>query len=387
VSATEQRTILFVHPSDELYGADRVLLEIVRGLPERYRAIVVLPLDIAYEGELSDALRELEADVRRIDMAVLRRAHLHPLRLPRLVWRWVVGTNTIAKLARSERVDLIHSNTVAVTCGAAAARLIGCPHLWDIHEHLADEPRMLRALLRAAISLAPGRVLANSRSSARSIAGNSRRRRRKTSVVYYGVDDVRLRPVPGSQSTGALRIGFLGRLTPRKGIEQAINAIAIVQGRGRQLEFHVYGDAPPGQEWRDAVYRERARMLGIEDTTSFHGFVPDARDRLADIDVLLVPSQRPEPFGIVLVEGMLARCVVIASRNGGGSDEILTDGVTGLYSDCSARSIAAAIERVAADPILREQIGAAARANALTRFSVARFNEDMLAIYDSIARH
>lgn len=380
-----RRTIVFVHPSDELYGADRVLLEIVRGLPERYRAVVVLPLDIAYQGELTGALRAVGAEVLRVDMAVLRRAHLHPLRAPRLLWRLAKGSLALARLARRERAAVIHSNTVAVPCGAVAALLTRRPHLWDIHEHLADEPRAFRALLRIAVSLAPGRVLANSRSSAASIVAGSRRRARKTRVLYYGVEDLSNAALASMAVDGPIRVGFLGRLTPRKGIEQALDAVAIVRQRGGQIALHVYGSAPPGQEWRDEAYRRKARELGIEAVTTFHGFVPDARERLVEIDILLVPSQRPEPFGIVLVEGMLARSVVIASLNRGGSDEILNDGHTGIYCGRDAESIAGAIERAAADATLREAIGHAARTAALERFSIERFNREMLHVYESIA--
>ena len=78
MSAARQ-TLLFVHPSDELYGSDKVLLEIVRGLParNRYRAIVALPTDLPYGGELSQALLVAGAEVTHIDMAVLRRARTY----------------------------------------------------------------------------------------------------------------------------------------------------------------------------------------------------------------------------------------------------------------------------------------------------------------------
>lgn len=379
----QPRTILFVHPSDELYGADRVLLEIVRGLPRRYRALVVLPRDIAYDGALSRELHAAGALVRHCDMAVLRRANLHPLRLPRLLWRLVAGSLRLAQTARRERVALIHSNTVAVPCGVVAALLTRRPHLWDIHEHLADEPAPLRALLRLAVSIAPGRVLANSRSSARSIVAGSRRRARKTRVLYYGVEDMPL-PDDIESAVAPLTIGFLGRLTPRKGTDQALEAVALVHTAGVALVFQVYGSAAPGQEWREDALRRRADALGIGEVTTWHGFTPDARAHLPEIDILLVPSQRPEPFGLVLVEGMLARRVVIASRNGGGSDEILEDGRTGLYCGRDPQSIAAAIVRVASDPALRAEIGAAARCSALERFGLERFQRDMLTVYDAL---
>jgi len=382
------RTILFVHSSDELYGADRVLLEIVRGLPGRYRAVVALPRDVAYRGELSAALRAAGAEVHYVDMAILRRAYLRPAQLPGLLRRVVTGSLTLARLARAERAALVHSNTIAAICGPLAAVITRRPHLWDVHENLADEPAPLALALRTALSLVPGGILANSRSSARSIVHGSRRRWKRTRVVYYGVEEEEpnraARTVAPTALGNPLPIAFMGRLTSRKGIDQALDAVALLHSEGRCLRFDVYGSAPPTQGGDTDRHARRARVLGISDIVHFHGFTPDARYRLEPGGILLVPSQRPEPFGLVLVEGMLARQVVVACRNGGGSDEILEDGVTGLYCGLDPASIAQAVAQVADDPHSRREIGDAAAAAARERFSMSRFHSTMLTIYDQM---
>ena len=113
------RPILFVHPSDELYGSDRCLLSVIRSLPDRYRAIVALPTDVAYSGSLSRELRAIGAQVHGCNMLVLRRAYLRPAALAQLGWRCVMGAWSLARLIRRERVALLHSNTVVVPCGVS----------------------------------------------------------------------------------------------------------------------------------------------------------------------------------------------------------------------------------------------------------------------------
>jgi glycosyltransferase involved in cell wall biosynthesis len=387
MSAARQ-TLLFVHPSDELYGSDKVLLEIVRGLParNRYRAIVVLPTDLPYGGELSQALLAASAEVTHIDMAVLRRAYLRPRALPRFVWRLARGTWALARLVRRERVAVVHSNTVAVLCGATAAVLTRRPHVWDVHESFDDEPRPIQMGLRAALALVPGVVLSNSRASARSIVAGSRRRARRTRVVYYGIvaDDHPLPPPRVVEPAAPLELGFAGRLTPRKGISEALEAAALLKRQRVPFRLRVFGTAPAGQEWREQELRQLAERLGIAEQVVWEGFLLDLEQRYGELDVLLVPSQRPEPFGRVLVEGMIAGCVVVACRNGGGSDEILVDGVTGLYCERDPAAIAEAVARLWAEPALRAAIAAAAPVAARERFAIGRFNREMAAIYDRL---
>lgn len=374
----EARTILVVHPSDELYGADRCLLELVRGLPASTLAVVALPLDIEYEGDLVRELVEARADVRRVDFAVLRRAALGPANWPRLWTRLTRGSWRLASIARASQADIVHTNTLAAVSGPIAAMLARRRHVWHVHETIADERWMARLVYRMLLLL-PGSVIANSRATARALAGPIGVIRGKTSVIYPGIERATAvqRRSRRASASERLRIGFVGRLAPRKGIGELLEAVALVSDRGIALELDVFGTAPPGQKWREEHYRRRARGLGLSDVVSFHGFVSDIETRLEEVDVLVVPSQRPEPFGLVVLEGMAAGCAVVVTRNGGGSDEIIEPGVTGLSCGLGASSIAAAIERLAGDVSLRERLGEQARAAVQERFSVDRYRDDV----------
>ena len=379
------RTILFVHPSDELYGSDRCLLSVIRGLPDRYRAIVALPTDVAYRGSLSRELRAAGADVRSCNMMVLRRAYLRPAALARLAWRFVAGCTTLAQLIHRERVALVHSNTVTVPCGPLAAAIMRRPHIWHIHEILTNEPRAVRFALRTTMSIVPGRIIAVSRATARSIAIGYPDSASKLTLIYNGVRlPICRREVNVSSAAKESRLGFVGRLSPRKGIAEALQAVAILHQRGVPLRLRVFGGAAPGQEWREADYRRMAATLGIESIVSFEGFVPDASERFRELDILLVPSQWPDPFPRTVLEGMAAGCAVVAARNGGGSDEMLDDGVTGLYCDRDPESIAAAIRRLIDDVTLRDVIARNAVDTARTLFSEARYVREVIECYDRL---
>jgi glycosyltransferase involved in cell wall biosynthesis len=99
----------------------------------------------------------------------------------------------------------------------------------------------------------------------------------------------------------------------------------------------------------------------------FLGHVSPIQGAIAGAAVVVVPSMG-EGFGMVALEAMeRARPVIAASI--GGLGEIVRDGVTGmLVPPGEADPLAAAIVRVASDPVLARSMGEAGRSRALARF-------------------
>ncbi|CAN5575575.1 glycosyltransferase family 4 protein [soil metagenome] len=381
------RTILYVHPSDELYGSDRCLLDIVQGLPPGDRAVVVLPTDLSYAGALSRELEAAGATVERVNMLVLRRALLRPANLPDLIRRFVSGTIGIRRLIREHHAALVHSNTVAVVCGASAALLTGVPHVWHVHEHIGDEPRSYRTLIRLMLTVFPGRIIANSRSVARALIGGSSRRLARTRIVENSVDPA-IQPVDRSGRGGdaPVVIGVVGRLSPRKGTAEAIEAAALLASRSVSFEMRFVGDVTPGQDELRRQYQKLVESLELGDYVSFSGQVENVRRQLESFDILLLPSQRPEPFGLVVIEAMAAALPVVATLNGGGSDDILDHGRTGVYCGREPAAIAGALERLIDDRRARLELGQEAAREAARRYSRERYRAGIFRIYDAVGR-
>ncbi|MGH2516214.1 MAG: glycosyltransferase, partial [Ktedonobacterales bacterium] len=151
--------VLFVHPSDELYGADVVLLNLLRGLDrDRFRPLVVVANDLPYEGLLSRELAASGIECRKLPVAVARRAYLSPRGLPGFAVRLRRSVALLARIVAEEGVDLVVSNTLAVWPGALAARQTGRPHLWYVHE-LIERPRPLAVLLRRFVPAYSDRII------------------------------------------------------------------------------------------------------------------------------------------------------------------------------------------------------------------------------------
>jgi glycosyltransferase involved in cell wall biosynthesis len=103
------------------------------------------------------------------------------------------------------------------------------------------------------------------------------------------------------------------------------------------------------------------------------------------LDIVVHASTEPEPFGLVIAEALACGKAVIVSAAGGAAELVDdgTDAVTVVPGDTAA--LARAIERLAGDPFMRAQIGAAGRASAVRRFDPDVFTRAFLDIYDRVA--
>ena len=153
-------------------------------------------------------------------------------------------------------------------------------------------------------------------------------------------------------SAGELRVVFLGRLHPIKGIENLLDGFARFlpmfrerTGRGASLVVAGGGDRAYVEE-----LRARAERLGLGDVVSMPGEVRGEAKRalFARADVVVVPSFR-ESFGIVVAEALAHEVPVIAGR--GTPWRRLEDEGAGLWVDNDAASLAAAMDRIAGLPL------------------------------------
>ena len=121
------------------------------------------------------------------------------------------------------------------------------------------------------------------------------------------------------EASPLLRVGYLGRLAPSKGIELMLDALTPLVPRRCQVSV-----AGAGSKEYEATLKSRYEASGVR----FMGRV-DSRKFLTDIDVLVTPSLWHEPFGLVLCEAMSAGVPVVASAVG-GIPEIVEHGRCGF---------------------------------------------------------
>ena len=300
-----------------------------------------------------------------------------------LAWR-------LTGLAR--RHDCLHANSqkafvVACLAGALARR----PVIWDLND-LLTPAHFSRTNIRLDVVLAnycSARVIANSRASAEALVAQGGRRD-KVRVVYNGIQSTPFDTVSTADLAalhqelginGAPAIGLFGRLAEWKGQHVAIAAIAEIP----DVHLLLVGDALFGEQAYAMRLRRQVAALGLTDRVHFLGFRPDIPQLMQFSQIVLHTSIAPEPFGRVIVEGMLASRPVVATR-AGGVEEILEDGVTGLMVEPGdPQALEQALRGLLDDPARAARIAMAGRADAEARFTVEAMVGGMTHFMEEVA--
>lgn len=187
-----------------------------------------------------------------------------------------------------------------------------------------------------------------------------------------GVDPARFRPDAAARVCVRLELDipldaivflFVGRLTRDKGVLDLARAFAVVAAARHDVYLILLG--PDEQNLRAEI---EAASGGHADRLRLTGYSAAPERCMAAADVFCLPSHR-EGFGSVVIEAAAAGVPAIGSRVYGVLDAI-EDGSTGLLAAAgSVRELAAAMDRLAADPQLRGAMASAARARALADYS------------------
>ena len=173
-------------------------------------------------------------------------------------------------------------------------------------------------------------------------------------------------------------IGFVGRLSPEKAIDNLLRAVSGLVKEGLDVSALIVGDGE-----LDAALKQEARGLQISDRVIFTGNRSDTPQLYSAMDVFVLPSQQ-EAFPMVLIEAMACGVPVVATRVGDVAD-IVEPGVTGLLVDTrDAAALQTAIGKILSDEAVARRMSAAAQARAVERFSSAAMAQQYRAIYERV---
>ena len=339
--------VLAIAQAAEPGGAELALLRLVPALAAEG---VELELAVPAEGGVARSARELGLHVHELPFGPLRRGGW-----PRAVLAW---PRTRA-LVRRTRPDVVWLN------GVVPQRLVpalgGTPAMLHLHDLLAHAPgQWRRPRFWRTVRIVACASDAVARAAERSGAPHERLR-----TLPVPVEAVEAAPKP-EWADGRPVIGFVGRIEPRKGVLDLLDA-------ARRLAAHISGlrvviVRGPSLE-PDAEYERRAldAAASLGESVVVTGPVDDARRLMPWFDVLCVPSLS-EPFGTVAAEALAAGTPAVVT-NSGGMPEYVTPGRNGeIVPPGSPDELADALERVLARA---HEMGDAARED-VARFAPAQ---------------
>lgn len=200
-------------------------------------------------------------------------------------------------------------------------------------------------------------------------------------VIYRGIDLAEFTCAGRTNEPDRpRRLLYAGRLARTKGVDVALEALAILVHRFGQRSVRL---SIAGEEYHERGYGQEIASLvaelGLADHVAMLGRIP--RDRMAALyrghDILLFPSRWVEPFGRSVVEAMACGVVVVASRLGGPA-EILTHGKDGLLCEPGdPHDLACQVNHLLGAPDLYGGMRGKALETVRQRFSVDRMVDEL----------
>jgi glycosyltransferase involved in cell wall biosynthesis len=320
------------------------------------------------------------------DAPSVRLTHLEAFRSPAALCLPAIAA--LRSLFARERPDVVHTVMVqGDILGSLAARLAGVPVV--VSSAIGRLiPRQIApwkaAAYRAGVRLARSRidrVLAISGETKRELVEVFGFRPAQVEVLYCGIE-------PGAPPAPRPRpradrpvIGTLGELISEKGVQHLLRAVPAILAAVPGARFRIVGDGG----YRAAL-EELAGSLGVRDRVEFAGWAADGRAALADLDVLVFPSE-PGYDGLprVLLEAWAVGTPFVTS-NVAAVPEIITDAVTGLVvPPGDPVAIATAVGRLLRQPDLWRSLREAGIARA-AEFSVQHEVAILQGVYSELSR-
>ena len=383
------RRILFVHTTSEVGGSDVSLAHIVERLDRtRFQSVVALPSDGPFVARLQGAGAEV-AVLPRMRKLTSRKGAAG---LAMFGAGYPMGVASLASLVRRKRIDLVHTNTIHNLYGWAAARLTGRPHVWHVRE-IVWQNAALRNLERSLALNCSARVVVTSRAVGEMFERDGALPPQVVTIAN-GVDTARFAPGASDRvrrdfdiADGAPLIGAAARLDVWKGLDDFIDAAAVVHRARPDARFVIAGGPIEGLESYASTLHEQARGRGLTGVLHFAGwkYGPEAMPEFhRSLDVFVLPSREPEPFGLVVLEAMASARPVIATAQGGPL-EIVVDGTTGvLVEPRNPEAMARAMVALVDDAPRGRVMGAAGRDRVEAEFAIERTVERLQLLYDEV---
>lgn len=383
------KNILFVHQSADLYGSDKTLLYLVKSLKNTIHPIVVVP----EEGPLTDELQKNDIEVLIIPVLKVSRDLFTIKQILKFPFQIFKAIYKLRKKIGKRKIDIIHSNTLAVFLGAFYSKIFRVKHIWHIHEIILY-PAIAAKNYPFLVNYFSDFVVFNSLASAENLYNRCFSLKSKSSIIYNGVD--RKTPFLSNEERNLMRknlfkniqneskiIGLVGRINKHKGQKLLLEAFNKLKKENIQNIYLLFiGSTIKSQQFLLDELKSEIKNKNIEDVVTIVDFKKNIWKYYDSLDIIVVPTTDPEPFGLVAVEAMLSKKPVIAA-NHGGLKEIVVHQETGLlFEPCNELDLKNAIKTLLTNQNLIELFGLEGEKRAKFEFSLDMYIENFKILYE-----
>ena len=384
------KNILFIHQSAELYGSDKTLLLLLKNLDKnKFKPVVLLPFD----GPLKEALENENIEVVIAPVLKLYRKLFTPKNLVGFFKDIKAAFKIVNELHTKYQFTLIYSNTLAVLFGILFAWKNNIKHLWHVHE-IIEKPSLFKKAFIGLLSLKCNTHIVYNSQATRLFWEVNNTIKNKGIVIHNGIEinniqcssteisEVRKKLFQAQPNEVVLAL--VGRISRWKGQMILLDAFNNLVQKNENIKLVFVGAPPPNQEKFQEDLEERITSFQLNDKVLIIPFQNEIHKIWQAIDIAVVPSTEPEPFGMVAIEAMLAHKPIVGS-NHGGSTEIIVNNETGfLVTPNSVQDLVIALEKLIQNELLRKEMGEKGYLRVTTAFSVEQYVDSFEKFFEKI---
>lgn len=383
------KRILYLHAGAEMYGADKVLLELIKGLDSKeFEAHVILPND----GVLVEALRQVGAQVSVLDYPILRRKYFNPKGIADYIRSYNFYAKQIALYARQHSIDMVHNNTAAVLEGIYLKRKLKLPLIWHVHEIIV-KPKAISDFINMLMGRYADKIVTVSQAVANHIKQSPFIKDSQVEVIYNGVDNTVYYPMDASSirekfdiAQDALVIGMIGRVNAIKGQNDFIEAVEPLLEKNEQAVAFLAGGVFPGEEWRLEELDKRIASSSV--VSQIHRI--DYYDKTSELynmfDIFVLPSIKPDSLPTVVLEAMACSKPVVGYNNGGIAEMVVDDKSGCLVKPNRPQELSNAISLLLDSSEKREKFGRVGYQRQKELFSLESYIKNFSELYKQIEK-
>ena len=335
-----RKNILYLDVNSNLGGAERRLLTEVRCIDKDIFSITV---GLLSEGPLSEELRKFgipyvvfpcNKGFLRLSKERLRFASLFSF--PLAFFSSVLLAFRISTFIINNNVDLIITYSFKMHLISFLLHLTGKDIIWQYCD-LLPENKILRKTVLLLSRMIPVGIITNSRYVKGQFLQHGISREVETvhdgfilSEFQYNEGERERYRNEFGMNPDSFCVGCIGVLVEWKGQENLIKAARVLKDKIPNLKVFIIGGMIYDTDTVDTKEKllTLVKELNLEDIITFTGFIKENKKIICALDIIVHAPVRPEPFGRVIVEGMLCGRPVIATA-AGGPLEIIQDNVTG----------------------------------------------------------
>ena len=378
------KRILYLHAGAEMYGADKVLLELIKGLDrQEFEAHVILPND----GVLVEALRQVGAQVSVLDYPILRRKYFNPKGILEYLKSYRRYSQKIAQYVRGNGIDLVHNNTTAVLEGVYLKRKVKLPLIWHVHEIIV-KPKAISDFINFLMGRYADKIVTVSQAVASHVNQSPFIKEDQVQVIYNGVDNAVYHPMQASTvrerfaiPEESLVIGMIGRVNAWKGQGDFLEAVTPILEQNPNSIAFLAGSAFSGEEWRVEELESTIAKSSVASQIKRVDYYEHTTELYNMFDIFVLPSTNPDPLPTVVLEAMACGKPVVGYRHGGVC-EMVDEGTNGLLATPNQPAeLSKAIQELADNTEKREQFGKASVQRQKELFSLQSYIRNFSELY------